>query len=438
MRLIYIILLATLFLTACGDNDLEQFPPNIASSGSLEDYTGVLNAAYFYQLGSVTPMAVMGDFRADNAIMIEEPYPTFDRFNGDLVVMEDQFFGPFYTALYKSILSANNVIENSTDATQVAEARFLRGLAYFKLVRVFGDCTINTSANPDISNPDILVRRPASEVYNSVIIPDLMAAMADLSVTASNGRASKMAAQGLLGKVYMQLGDYGSAESHLAAVVNGAEGAGIALQENFGDIFGAPNDLNSEIIFATQVSSSITDEYGFSEFWSWSGGLDTKSLEPLDADLIAAFDASPGDLRRAVTIDTALMASPKFPQTDGPDHDWIELRLADVILLLAEARNENGASGADVLALLDPIRTRAGLAPLDAADLGSQGAIRQAIQDERRLELAFEGQRWFDLVRTGTVDAEMGESVNSNYHLFPIPESEVLASLGKITQNSGY
>ena len=89
---------------------------------------------------------------------------------------------------------------------------------------------------------------------------------------------------------------------------------------------------------------------------SWSGGLDTKSLEPLDEDLVAAFDASPGDLRRAVTIDTSVMASPKFPQTDGPDHDWIELRLADVILLYAETLNENGATAEDALKQLDPIR----------------------------------------------------------------------------------
>ena len=139
MKNLYIILVSfsLLLITAC-DNDLEQFPPNIASSESLTDYEGILNAAYFYQHGSATPMAVMGDFRADNALMLEAPYTDFDEFNPNLTSMGDQFFGPFYSALYKSILSANNVIENSTDATEVAEAKFLRGLAYFKLVRVFG------------------------------------------------------------------------------------------------------------------------------------------------------------------------------------------------------------------------------------------------------------------------------------------------------------
>lgn len=436
MKRIYLILSALLFIVAC--EDLDQVPPNIASSNSLTDFEGVLNAAYFYQHGSVTPMAVMGDFRSDNAFMFEPPYTEFDAFTPNLIDMEDQFFSPFYTALYKSILSANNVINNSESGTEVGEAKFLRALSYFKLVRVFGDVTVNLSAEPSTSDGNILVRQPAAEVYRTVIIPDLEDAIATLDVGIVDGRASKYAAQGLLGKVYVQLGDFGNAQSNLAAVVNGAAAAGISLQPNFADVFGVANDLNPEIIFATQVSSSIVDEYGFSEFWSWSGGLDTKSLNPLDNDLVAAFDASPGDLRRAVTIDTAVMASPKFPQTGGPDHDWIELRLADVILLYAESLNETGGSPEAVLDVLDPIRSRAGLAPLDHTVLNSQALVRQAIQDERRLELAFEGQRWFDLVRTGTVNAEMGETVDSRYHLFPVPVSEVLASFGVITQNDGY
>lgn len=436
MRTIYILLGALLLTTAC--EDLEQAPPNLASSNALNDFSGVLNAAYFYQHGSVTPMAVMGDFRADNALMLEPPYTEFDTYGPNLTAMEDQFFGPFYTALYKSILSANNVIENSKDEIEVGEAKFLRALSYFKLVRVFGDVTVNLTASPSVSDGSILVRQPAADVYNNVIIPDLEDAIAVLDTEIVNGRASKYAAQGLLGKVYVQRGDFSLAEPHLAAVVNGAEAAGITLQANFADIFGVDNDLNSEIIFATQISSSISDEYGFSEFWSWSGGLDTKSLEPLDTDLIAAFDASPGDLRRAVTIDAELLMSPKFPQAGGPDHDWIELRLADVILLYAEALNENGSSPEVALDVLDPIRTRAGLDPLDHNVLNTQALVRQAIQDERRLELAFEGQRWFDLVRTGTVDAEMGQTIDSRYHLFPIPISEVLASFEVITQNDGY
>ena len=440
MKKVYILILGSLLFTQSCSTDLDEFPPNIASADSLTDFAEVLNAAYFYQHGSVTPMAVMGDFRADNALMDEEPYPAFDRFTSELTIMEDQFFGPFYTALYKSILSANNVIENSSDSSQIGEAKFLRALSYFKLVQAFGDVTVilTTPDIGDIATFD-LTRQPAVEVYNSVIIADLQDAIASLDNSGlASGRASDIAARALLGKVYVHMGNFGSAEAQLASVVNGAGGAGVSLQENFADIFGEVNDLNSEVIFATQISSSVVDEYGFSEFWEWSFGLDTKSLDPLDPDLVAAFDANPGDLRRAITIDEETSSSPKFPQTGGPDHDWTEIRLADVILLYAETLNETGSSSESVLDLLDPIRTRAGLAPLDHTVLNTQALVRQAIQDERRLELAFEGQRWFDLVRTGTVDAEMGETVSPNYYLFPIPISEILSSDGVITQNPGY
>jgi len=446
MKTIYKLLGLLLIVASC-DSDLDQFPSNIASSDSLTDFDGVLNAAYYYQLGSVTPMAVMGEFRSDNAFMDEAPFTEFDEYDNGLTAMEDQFFGPFYTALYKSILSANNVIENSTNATDIGEAKFLRALSYFKLVQVFGDVTVNLSADPSLTDTSILARQPASQVYNNVIIPDLQDAISILDVDIVNGRASRFAAQGLLGKVYVTIGEFGSAEPHLAAVVNGAANAGISLKDNFNEIFGAEFEVeNSEIIFSTQVSSSITDEYNFgSDFWNWFVGDDSKSDYPVDQDLVAAFDASDAngggtDLRRAVTLSEDGLTAIKFPKDGGlgAEHDWIELRFADVILLYAETLNENGASPQQVLDLLDPIRTRAGLTPLDHTILNTQALVRQAILDERRLELAFEGQRWFDLVRTGTVDAELGESVNSNFHLFPIPVSEILATDGVITQNPGY
>jgi len=434
-----------MLITAC--EDLDQFPPNIASSDALTDYEGVLNAAYYYQLGSVTPMAVMGEFRSDNALMDEAPYTEFDEFDNGLTAMEDQFFGPFYTALYKSILSANNVIENSSDATELGEAKFLRALSYFKLVKVFGDVPVNLSAEPSLTDKSILERQPAANVYNNVIIPDLTDAMAVLDAEITDGRASKYAAQAMLGKVYMQMGDFSSAKPHLETVVNGAAAAGISLKASFDEIFGAANEVeNSEIIFSTQISSSIIDEYLFgSDFWNWFVGDDPKADYPVDPDLIAAFDVSDAngggtDLRRAVTLHPDGNTAIKFPKEGGlgAEHDWIELRFADVLLLYAEAMNETGSSAEDVLDILDPIRTRAGLAVLDHAVLNTQELVRQAIADERRLEMAFEGQRWFDLVRTGTAQSELGEAFDSKYYLFPVPVSEILATDGVITQNDGY
>ena len=95
---------------------MDQSPSNLASADSLTDFDGVLNAAYYYQLGGVTPLAVMAEFRSDNALMFEAPYTEFDTYTSNLTTMEDQFFGPLYTAMYKSILSANNVIGNRAPA----------------------------------------------------------------------------------------------------------------------------------------------------------------------------------------------------------------------------------------------------------------------------------------------------------------------------------
>lgn len=430
-----------LLITAC-NNDLDQVPPKQLDSGSLTDFKGVLNAAYYYQQAGATPQVVMGEFRADNMLMDEEPYPAFDRYNSDLAGgdLVEQFFRPFYSNLYKAILSANNVIENSADATEVAEAKFLRALSYFKLVMVFGDVTLNLSPSPDVEDQSLLARQPASEIYNSVIIPDFQDAIAGLdNSNLASGRASRIAAQGFLGKVYMYRGNFGAAATELAAVISSAGGAGVSLEADFANVV---LDGNSEVLFATILSTSIDDAYGFTLYPGWVSGGDTKSLTPLDADLTAAFDASDAssggtDLRRALTIDESIGAGLKF-NVQSLEQDFIELRLSDVILMYAEALNENGASPTEVLGLLDPIRTRAGISPLDPATLNTQALVRQAIQDERRLELALEGHRWFDLVRTGTVDAEIGETVNPNYYVFPIPNSEVLASGGVITQNPGY
>jgi len=435
-----------LFFSACAD--LDQFPENVASSGSLEEFDGVLNAAYYYQLGAVTPWAVMAEFRSDNFYMFEPPYTEFDIFGPGLTTMEDQFMGPLYTALYKSILSANNVIENSTVEKEIGEAKFLRALSYFKLVQAFGDVTINLLAQPPLDDPSFFERQPADDVYDNVIIPDLKDAIMKLdnSSIIADQRASNLAAKALLGKVYLARGDYGSAQEYLAAVVNEAPGAGISLVPNYADIFGAENEVgNTEIIFSTQIVSSIIDEYSFaSRFWNWYVGDDSKSDFPVDPDLIAAFDASDAngggtDLRRAVTLNADGLTAIKFPKEGGlgSEHNWIEIRLADIILLYAETLNENGAPASEVLPLLDDIRTRAGLNSLTGT-VNSKEDVRKAIADERRLELACEGHRWFDLVRTGTVSEEMGEVVSSEYYLFPVPISEILATDGVIDQNPGY
>ncbi|APQ19258.1 RagB/SusD family nutrient uptake outer membrane protein [Maribacter hydrothermalis] len=441
MKTIYIVAVSMLLMTAC-ENELDQTPPVELESSALTNYGGVLNAAYYYHTGVVTPQAVMGDFRADNITFDDEPpYPDFHTYNSDLggLAVSEIFFRPFYSNLYKSILSANNVIENSDDATQIAEAQFLRGLSYFKLVVAFGDVTVNLSPTPDSSDLSILTRQPAATVYSDVIIPDLTNAIAGLDNSGlSSGRATKIAAQALLGKVYMYNNDFPNAKIALGNAVNAAAGAGVVLEPDFANVV---TDESSEIIFATQISSSITNSATGTIFSGWFQGGDTKADEQnVTLSLIDAFEASSTngggtDLREALTIDVTARKGVKY--TGGLDQDFIEIRLSDVILMYAEALNETSSPASEVLPLLDPIRTRAGLTSLTGT-ASSQADVRTAIAQERRVELAFEGHRWFDLVRTGNVDAAMGQSIDSNYYIFPIPPSEILSSAGVITQNAGY
>jgi len=430
MKKIYTLFGALLITAACS-TDLDQAPTNIASADSLSDFEGVLNAAYWYQTGSTTPLAIMGDFRSDNALFDESPHDEFDDFDGGVVSMEGDFFRPFYSSLYKSILSANSVIDNSDDATQVAEAKFLRALSYSKLVKVFGGVTLNLSPSPSTTDQSILARSSAADVYLQ-IETDLADAISVLdNAGLSTGRATRIAAQALLGKVHLAQGDASSAESVLASVVNGASAAGISLLDNFSAVFAS--DLNAEIIFATQLTSSIgISDYSGDTFNVWYAGGNTKADEiPVSMELINAY--TDGDTRKNVTVDAAIQVSNKY-QTLGADQDWIEIRFADVLLMYAEALNEGGNT-AGAATQLNKVRNRAGLSNTTAS---SQAALREAIQHERRLELAFEGHHWFDLVRTGTVDAEMGQSINSNYYIFPIPTSEIFASDEVITQNPGY
>jgi starch-binding outer membrane protein, SusD/RagB family len=443
MKTIYIGLVSMLLLTAC-DNELDQTPPKALESSELTEFTPVLYAAYHYQTGAATPQVLMGDFRADNMLMKEGSYISFDTYNADLGGgdLSEQFFRPVYRNLYKAILSTNNVIDNSSKPTEVAEAQFLRALSYFKLVMIFGDVPVNLSPTPSTSDLSIFARQPAADVYNNVIIPDLQAAIAGLTNTnLATGRASKIAAQSLLGKVYLYRGDFTAAASELGTVISSAASAGKTLEANFANVV---TDASKEILFATKFSTSVPDLYGFTEFEAWFRGADTKSPTPLDPRLTAAFDASSTagggtDLRKALTIDVPNKKGKKY--TGALNQDFIEIRLSDVILMYAEALNETtnatGAQSATILAGLNAIRTRAGLNSLVGTAI-TQASVRTAIAKERRVELALEGHRWFDLVRTKTVDAEMGQIINANYHLFPIPNSEILATNGVVTQNPGY
>lgn len=362
-----------------------------------------------------------------------------------------------WISAYDVINRTNNVLNNlgklDTQTQQAAvegEARFIRGLMYFDLVRMFGrpwnDGTPSSNLGvPLVLTPTLSVadakpvaRNTVVEVYTQVI-SDLTTAEAKL--TTSNGglntfSATRYACAALLARVYLQQGDYANA----AAAANRAIASSFRLNSYYGDNFGYNATTNSssqlvgntaEDIFAIQISAqSGTNQ--LNTFYSRSRRADVN----VNAQFLNQFEA--GDSRRTVYYTTT--AAPIATYTTKYDalYGNIKLiRLDEMLLTRAEANfRASTMVGATPLADVNAIRARAGLGPLDANTL-----TLPAILKERRLELAFEGFRLGDLKRNqeSTTDPLTSATIpwNSPRLVFPIPLREINVNASLI-QNTGY
>ena len=368
---------------------------------------------------------------------------------------------------YATIAYANIVLDHVATPTMTTEnrngyigqAKFLRALMYFNLVRMFGGVPLVLNEITSEQQAYTYNRATVSEVY-AQIEKDLTDAAAVLpaSFTGNDaGRASSTAAKGLLGKVYMFEKKFTEAESILATVV---AGAGTLLP--YDQIFGQGKDNNKDILFSVQYLGG-----GFGE-----GNTFARSFVPQPSgititavtgnsnnsgtkDLFDTFE--PGDNRLSTAIGVynagtlVYWYAKKFiyqsvgANSEG-DNDWPVLRYSDVVLLYAEALNENGKTS-QALIQLNLVRTRSGLASKSGL---SQVDTRSVIQHERRVELCFEGERWFDLIRWGTMvqvmqahktnyvsaNGQIG-NVTQNLALYPIPTREIQLN-PKLSQNPGY
>lgn len=363
---------------------------------------------------------------------------------------------------YKGIQRCNIVLNriesvsnNPKMNTQIGEAKFIRALTYFNLVRLFGDVPLVTIEYDDPFEAFNLGRTPKAEVY-AQIIKDLTDAGTLLENNSIRpGGANKNASFALLGKVHLTLGNIEEAIASLKKV------SGVLLP-NYLDNFGVANENSNESLFEVQFKKGGIGEGSpyanlFTPFGAVSeliGGVGTASGDNLPTqDLYNSYQL--GDLRRDVTIGktsngvyyTKKYIDKPFKDLDA-DNNFIVLRYADVVLMLAEAMNEQGyIANGEAFTHLNKIRNRAGLSSLTAADVSDQNSFRVAVSNERRWELAFENHRWFDLIRTGNavevMNAHKSESgilntVTNDKLLFPIPQSQVDATNGKIAPNPGY
>ena len=278
------------------------------------------------------------------------------------------------------------------------------------------------------------------------------------------GRATQGAAKALLGKAYLYRKDFANAETKLQEVTT----LGYALLPNYNSLFDYTKDEHhSEYIFDIEYEQGISLGSNFTntfcpnsaamgKFYGVVGTLN-ESNSPTDS-LRAAFD--PADLRKDISVGvkggwidgtgtfvpllatTALDYTKKYLTSEPAFNDsranWKVIRYADVLLMYAEALNENGKT-VQAIGYLNQVHTRAGLTALPTTL--SQDDARQKIYLERRLELAFEGQRWFDLVRTGRAFSILQKSGMLQYMtVFPIPLSQIqlVNNLSIFPQNQGY
>jgi len=371
----------------------------------------------------------------------------------------------YYASMYEVIFRANSVLDfievadEANRAKYAAEAKFLRAYAYFNLVRLYGDVPLVTSVIA--AEDDAAFTRIAVELVYEQIVLDFQEAIGALDNTYKS-RASTAAAQGLLAKVYLSQPspNYAAAQQLCEDVM----GSGFALEASFSNVFS--NELNGEIIFAIQYDfDNPLESQSFSaEFTSFVRQGREDGLNMVNDNLRADF-VSAGGNRGALSFATfgtdshevikflpegsdvtTNPATPTYgasPQDAG--NDWIVLRYADVLLMHAEAIMAGAGSTANGSAIDSYMETRI-RAGFDAVADRPSSLSSDDLLIERRVELAFENQRFFDLVRFGVADAVLSAHAaamgyteySARALLLPIPGAEINLSKGVMTQNPGY
>lgn len=477
----YILPLALLLSTACSKNDLSVAPPSSLTGASFfrngADAESSLIAAY---------SSVRNFDTNDYAKLTEGPLNDIMIYNTQGLNLDawainenDVIIDRLWQGAYQGIFRANLVLQNVPDIEMdetrknqlLGEALFLRALFYWQLTTLFGDVPLITEADPTDASKASLPKTSRTDIY-TVMIDDLRSAADRLPKKSEYGpsdlgRATKGAAQALLGKVYLYAGDYAHAEEYLGNVISSEE---YQLLDNFGDLLVIDN--NAESIFEIQYydvesfgSSRVANDYPQGQ-----GGY--ANLLPTQ-DLVDVFESHSGptaingrDPRLFYSIfrdgDPYDNVSPAFVQAWTPSgyarkkgsypvvrvnnynlgRNFPIIRLADVLLLFAEAANENNHRN-EAIAAINRVRSRASVAmpllPTSQFPVGDKQQIFEAIVHERHVELAFEHHRLNDLQRWGmaaTVLAETGyESPKHRY--MPIPQQE-LNNNPELDQNPEY
>lgn len=483
----YIILIGCLGLLSC-KKVIDLYPQSNLNTGTyysnLEEVKAGLTGCYNGMQRSLFNEWQFTELRSDNAKM-GAPGSTASA-NRDLSDLDmfipstsQQQIYNYWLATYNNIRNTNIVLQKlgvvydpgtgvltfnninipitEADRKQLAgEALFIRAYHYFNLVRLFGGVfLVYEPVSP--TQAKAMNRVPAADIYK-LIEADLVTAATSMNglkfgqfAAADIGRANRWAAKGMLAKVYLTLGRKADAITLLQDVILNS---GYSLQSNYANVFSISNEMNSEILFAVRYKAGgigLGSPFGntFAPLGTGSAVIngDGDGLNYPTAELDTLTN---GDLRKPTLIGVFGTGSAAkwyvkkflFPVTlvDDGESDWPILRYADILLMLAEAQGYTQAS----LDLLNSVRSRAGLPNHTMATITSVAQFEQALSTERRIEFAFENQRWFDLVRFNTtlttitaqqsIKDHYADEYNAHYRLY-LPPTPTLAELqGYITQ----
>jgi hypothetical protein len=475
-RYIVFLILGMGILMSC--EDYLEFPPE----GKIpeeqffetqEDAQQAVNAMYgylrFWDISAFNYI-ILGSLPSDEVVKGSSPgdgswandYANFRHTKDQLQILE------FWTGRYKGINLSNQVITNIQDiemsasvkSRMIAEARFMRAFHYYYLVRAYGGVPLIKEVP---AGPEGLIRTSLDDTWD-FIETDLREAIPNLPETVpanEYGRATKWAAKGLLAKVLMYREDWAECKSVSDDIINNGP---FDLHPDFYQLFRPEQEFNEESLFeivATYVPGEPDlSNSQFSEVQAVRGQFGWGWFAPTD-ELAAAFDAAGDTIRKKVTIIyrgdvtedgdtiggiTVMEGIDSIPRYNGKayvpsriphgsypngcDQNVRILRFADILLINAEAAYHTGG---DVATPLNRVRSRANLAPVSNPTL-------EDIWEERRLELAGEQDRYWDLLRTGraaTVLAKYGFQTGK-HEWYPIPQSEVDLSGGLLEQNPGW
>ncbi|WP_313374474.1 RagB/SusD family nutrient uptake outer membrane protein [Chishuiella sp.] len=359
-----------------------------------------------------------------------------------------------WTRFYKTIGRASYSIKYTTESTTITdaekarltgEAKFLRALSYFYLVRMFGDVVIQDLEDASTYS----VRQPKEDVY-AYIEADLLDAIEKLPLKSEYaskdlGRATKGAAQGLLAKVYLYEQKYQQAYDMATTVVNSGQ---YDLESDYATTWRVETENGKESLFEIQARGDAI-AHGVKQYsqtqgargtggWGWGFNVPSQNL-------LNAFNAEGDKVRRDATIIfrgetlydgrviSESVGNPMYNEkayssanlgAAETDKNVRIIRFSEILLIQAEAANEIGQ---DALTPLNRVRNRVELASVSGL---SQDDLRLKIWNERRLELAFEHDRWFDLIRTGQAKEMMaldGKTfITGKHELFPIPNKQII------------